>query len=402
MRQLAALALIALWLTPARAAEPPSPATLVIDAGSGRVLLEDRAGQPRHPASLTKLMTVYVAFTELAAGRVSPDTSLTVSDHAAAQGGSVLGLKVGQSLTLAEALRAVVVRSANDAAVAVAEHLAGSEPAFATRMTREAARLGMNATRFANATGLTAAGHLTTARDMALLALALKRDFPDRWSLFSAREVEWRKNRLPTLNGFLTAYQGAEGMKTGFTCPAGYNLTAAASRGGRQAIAVVMGAASKEQRLSLAARLMDRAFNGATEGAALVQLANLPGPAPDLSSDSCRGGVPGDSHALPKAPAGWAIEVAFGRDRATVARELAREAKALRAELGGGTPVVTVRPFDGGLRYRGLITGLKEEKAVPACLRLRQHGEERCLTLSPTAVEGAIDTERRWRMFAAR
>ncbi|MBF0326352.1 D-alanyl-D-alanine carboxypeptidase family protein [Magnetospirillum moscoviense] len=402
MRQLAALALIALWLTPARAAEQHSPATLVIDAGSGRVLLEDRAGQPRHPASLTKLMTVYVAFTELAAGRVSPDTRLTVSDAAAAQGGSVLGLKAGQTLTLAEALRAVVVRSANDAAVAVAEHLAGSEPAFATRMTREAARLGMNATRFANATGLTAAGHLTTARDMALLALALKRDFPDRWSLFSAREVEWRKNRLPTLNGFLTAYQGAEGMKTGFTCPAGYNLTAAASRGGRQAIAVVMGAASKEQRLALAARLMDRAFNGATEGTALVQLANLPGPAPDLSSDSCRGGVPGDSFALPKAPAGWAIEVAFGRDRATVARELAREAKALRAELAGGTPIVTVRPFDGGLRYRGLITGLKEEKAVPACLRLRQHGEERCLTLSPTAVEGAIDTERRWRMYAAR
>lgn len=402
MRHLAALALIPLLASPALAAEPPSPATLVIDAASGEVLAEDRAGQARHPASLTKLMTVYVAFADLAAGKVAPDARLAVSDHAAAQGGSVLGLKRGQTLTLAEALRAVVVRSANDAAVAVAEHLAGTETAFAARMNREAQRLGMNATRFANATGLTAAGHLTTARDMGLLALALKRDFPDRWSLFSARDVEWRKNRLPTVNGFLSAYQGAEGLKTGFTCPAGYNLTAAASRGGRHAIAVVMGATSKEHRLTLAARLLDRAFNGAKDGTALAQLANLPGPAPDLSSDSCRGGVPGDSTALPKALPGWAIEVAFGRDRATVARELAREAKALRAELGGGTPIVVVRPFDGGLRYRGLITGLKEEKAVPACLRLRHQGEDRCLTLSPTAVEGAIDTERRWRMFAAR
>jgi D-alanyl-D-alanine carboxypeptidase len=401
MRTLAALLIAALPFT-AVAAERPAPATLVVDAASGRVLAEERAGQPRHPASLTKLMTAYVAFADMEAGKADPSAKVTVSEWAAGQGGAVLGLRPGATLTLAEALRAVVVRSANDAAVAVAEHLAGSEAAFAQRMTAEARRLDMGGTTFANATGLTAPGHLTTARDMAMLALALKRDFPGRWALFAARDLLWRQTRLPTVNSFVTSYAGAEGMKTGFTCPAGYNLTAAASRNGKGAVAVILGAASKEDRLTLATRLMDRAFKSSSGGVPLVQLANLTGPAPDLSADSCRGGVPGESSSQPKVPAGWAIEVAYGRDLAAVRRQLAENAKALRKELGGGAPVIVIRPFDGGLRYRGLIAGLREEKAVPTCLRLRHQGEERCLVLSPASVEGAVDTERRWRMFAAR
>jgi len=376
------------------------PAILSVDAGSGRVVAAEQAGQPRHPASLTKLMTVYVAFADMAAGKVSADAVLTASDRAAGQGGSVLGLRTGTTLTLAQALRAVVVRSANDAAVAVAEHLAGSEAAFAARMTAEARRLGMGATSFANATGLTAPGQVTSARDMAVLALALHRDFPDRWALFSSRGLDWRKAHLPTLNGFLVSYGGAEGLKTGFTCPAGYNLTAAASRNGRRVVTVVLGAASREQRLALASRLTDRAFHDRGEGPALAQIANQTGPVPDLSGESCRGGVPGDASV--RVPDGWAVEVAFGRDAAAVRRQVAQQLKALRKELGGGVAVVLARPFDGGLRYRGLIAGLGQDRAVPACLRLRHQGEDRCLVLSPDSVEGAVDTERRWRMVAAR
>ncbi|CAA7619692.1 D-alanyl-D-alanine carboxypeptidase family protein [Magnetospirillum sp. UT-4] len=396
------LACLAALADPARA-DPPPPATIVVDAASGRVLAQERAGQPRHPASLTKLMTVYLAFKDIAAGRAARADTIRVSERAATQPGSTLGLKAGTAIGLEQALRAVVVRSANDAAVAVAEHLAGSEDAFAGRMTAEAARLGMTATRFANASGLTAPGHLSTARDMAVLALALKRDFPAAWPLFATREVAWGKARLPTVNGFLAAYPGAEGLKTGFTCHAGYNLAAAASRGQRRAVAVVMGSASKESRLALAARLLDRAFAAtSSEGLMLAELGPQDGPVPDLAAAVCSGAVPGETAATPRVPPGWALELAFGRDRAQVARDLAAARRKLGSRLGG-TPVVLLRPFDGGLRYRGLVAGLAQDKAVPLCLGLRaEGGEERCLVLPPAAVEAAVNDERRYRMIAAR
>lgn len=396
------LPLLLLFPLAAAAGEPAKPATVVVETATGLVLAEDRAGQPRHPASLTKLMTVYVAFRDIAAGRARPEDRLTVSERAAAQGGSLLGLRRGNSLTLGEALAAVVVRSANDAAVAVAEHLASSEAAFAARMTAEARRLGMSATRFANATGLTAPGQLTTARDVAVLALALRNEFPQQWPLFAARTIPWHSSRLPTVNGFLDAYAGAEGLKTGFTCPAGYNLAAAASRGGKGAVAVVMGARSKDERVAVAARLLDRAFAGKDAAMTiLAQLANTELPPPDLSSAVCSGSVPGERGGI-RVPPGWALEVAFGRDPAAVRRQLANLHRQLARAVGGGTAVVVVRPFDGGLRYRGLIAGLSQQRAVPTCLDLRKQGEERCLVLSPAAVEGAVDEERRWRMIAAR
>lgn len=172
-----ALPVLLLIAAPAIAASP-GPASIVVDATSGAVLEQDQAGQPRHPASLTKMMTLYVAFQALSEGKTSLNATLTVSERAAGQGGSVLGLKTGKTIALADALKSLVVRSANDAAVAIAEHVAGTEDSFAQRMTEQARRLGMTATSFRNATGLTAPGHLTTARDMAVLAMALKRDFP--------------------------------------------------------------------------------------------------------------------------------------------------------------------------------------------------------------------------------
>ncbi|MCA1908350.1 MAG: D-alanyl-D-alanine carboxypeptidase [Magnetospirillum sp.] len=395
-----ALSLSILLAAPAHAETPP-PATIVVDAASGAVIEDKQAGQPRHPASLTKMMTLYLAFQAIAQGRASLDTPVSVSDKAAGQGGSVLGLRSGATLRLGEALRALVVRSANDAAVAVAEHLAGSEEAFARQMTEQAARLGMNASRFHNATGLTAPGHVSTARDIAVLALALRRDFPQHWPLFAATSMRWGKSTLPTVNGFVASYPGAEGLKTGFTCPAGYNLAAAAQRDGRAAIAVIMGATAKDQRLALASGLMNKAFK-APPGPPLTQLVNLGSTPPDLSASVCDGHGGGEENATPRLPQGWAIEVAGGRDRALVKRQLAQRTAELRRALGGGASFIMVRPTGGALRYRGLIAGLAEDKAVPVCLKLRQDDESNCLVLPPAAVEGAMETERRWRMLSAR
>jgi D-alanyl-D-alanine carboxypeptidase len=389
------------------------PAWLSVDLGSGRVVAESRGGAPHHPASLTKLMTAYVAFAAIEDGRVHLGDTIVVSERAAAQGGSVLGLARGERLSLETALRAMIVRSANDAAVAVAEHVAGGEAAFAGRMTAEAARLGMSSSSFRNATGMTAAGHVSTPRDMAVLAMAIERDFPRFRPFFSARAVPWKGRAQPTVNGFLGAYAGAEGMKTGFTCPAGYNLVALAHRGGRRALAVVMGAESSAERLGAVRRLMDQALAAPpSAGSPLGGLSNGAGSPPDHSAGACgwtpgrggRGSGEGAALARPGAvPPGWGLEVAFGTDRDRVRRDLDKVLRELRGRLGGGSAVVLIRPRDGLMRYRGLIAGLSEHRAREVCLAERVRlGEERCLVMSPTMVAGAFDDERRFRMIAAR
>ncbi|WP_245651293.1 D-alanyl-D-alanine carboxypeptidase family protein [Paramagnetospirillum marisnigri] len=390
----------------AAVAEEPL-AVLTVDAASGTVLSDQGGGRPHHPASLTKIMTAYVAFRAIEAGRTSLEALLTVSERAAAQGGSVLGLRRGDTISLGAALKGMIVRSGNDAAVAVAEHLAGSESAFADAMTAEARRLGMGSTSFRNATGMTAAGHVTTPRDMAVLALAIDREFPRFKPLFSSRDTTWKGRVLPTVNGFLANYAGAEGMKTGFTCPAGYNLVALAQRAGRRALAVVMGAPSSAARLATVHRAMDAALRSAGSGGpVLAALPNAPGVPPDLSLAACgiRSAGEGARMAVsPSVPSGWGLEVAFGTDLAKVKRQLASAHRELSGRLGGGRPMVVIKPRDGLLRYRGLIVGLQEAKAVPTCLAERaKMGEERCLVLTPTMLSGAFEDERRFRMISAR
>lgn len=403
-------AILCLGAAAAEAAEA-APAQLAVDAASGAVIADVEAGRPHHPASLTKMMTAYVAFTALEEGRVSGSDMVTVSDRAAAQGGSVLGLRRGDRLTVDTALRAMIVRSANDAAVALAEHLAGDEAAFARRMTENAARLGMASSSFRNATGMTAEGHVTTPRDMAVLALAIEHDFPGRRALFSAREVSWKGRSLPSVNGFLSAYPGAEGMKTGFTCPAGYNLVALAHRGGRRALAVVMGAESSAERLGLIRRLMDRAL-AAPAGASttLTTLGRGTGSPPDHSPGACglaarsgRGEAAGALAAPSRLPKGWGLEVALGSDRSKVRAEVEKSLRALRGRLGGGAVAVVVRPRDGMVRHRGLIVGLDEGRARSVCLAERARlGEDRCMVLTPLMLDGAVEEERRFRMISAR
>jgi D-alanyl-D-alanine carboxypeptidase len=407
--RLAAALALCLFLPGGGAQAEPS-AFLALDLESGSVIAEHHGGAPHHPASLTKMMTAYVAFSAIDGGKVSLEDVIAVSDRASSQGGSILGLGRGERITLGTALKAMIVRSANDAAVAVAEHVAGSESAFAIRMTEQAARLGMISSAFRNATGMTAPGHVSSPRDMALLAMALGRDFPRFRPLFSSREVAWKGQVLPTVNGFLGAYAGAEGMKTGFTCSAGYNLVAIAHRGGRRAMAVLMGAGSSAERLAAIRRLMDQALTASpAAGRPLSGLPNGNGSPPDRSLEAC-GIARGASVSGPEArqarqrpmPPGWGLEVAFGRDLGKVRRELNTVHRELRQRLGGGSAMVVIRPRDGMLRYRGLIVGLAERRAVDTCLAERARaGEARCLVMTPTMLAGAMDDERRYKMISA-
>jgi D-alanyl-D-alanine carboxypeptidase len=388
----------------AQAAKPDEPAYVVADGQTGAILDSHLATQPRHPASLAKLMTLYLAFQAVGKSQARWETEIKVSARAASQGGSLLGLKTGDKLPLEEAVMAVITRSANDAAVALAEYLGGSEAGFAARMTQEAQRLGLKATHFKNATGLSAEGQQTTAADMAGLALALKRDFPTDYARFARRSMIWKKQQLPNLNGFLGAFQGAEGLKTGFTCPAGYNLVAAALKDGRRIVGVVLGARSKEERESLMSQYLGRAFKGIVPKAVAAESPKPSSHPPDLSAIVCAGGVvPGDSSSglagtSASYPSGWALELSFARSPATAHRDMV----AVQARLGiGGHPLVVRAPFSGEMRYRGLLAGLSQETAVKTCLDYRAKGGD-CLVLNPQMLGGAFEEQRRLARFVAR
>src|SRR5208282_1168561 len=201
-----------------------------------------------HPASLTKMMTLYLTFESLESGQLHKTQSLRVSAHAASQQPSKLELAAGETITVEQAILALTVKSANDAAVVLAEAIGGSESEFAQTMTQKARELGMTGTTFRNASGLPNPGQVTTARDMAKLARALIRDYPQYYGYFSAREFTFQGNEIPTHNHVLVEYEGADGLKTGYIHSSGFNLVTSAVRNGRRLIGVVMGGQTSSQR----------------------------------------------------------------------------------------------------------------------------------------------------------
>ncbi|MBL8674439.1 MAG: D-alanyl-D-alanine carboxypeptidase [Rhodospirillales bacterium] len=239
----------------------PAPAgpSIVVDAQTGEVLHQRDAGAPWYPASLTKMMTLYLLFEELKAGRMGLHEQLAFSDYAYNQQPSKLVLPKGFKITMEQAILALILRSANDVAVAVGERISGSEPAFAQRMTATAHRLGMNGTVFRNASGWKDPGQVTTARDMAILAIALLRDFPQYYPYFNAHEVVINNARITHSVKFIEKYPGADGLKTGFLCSSGFNLVASATRDGRRLIGVNSGF----RRADLRDEHMVRAFDEA-------------------------------------------------------------------------------------------------------------------------------------------
>jgi D-alanyl-D-alanine carboxypeptidase (penicillin-binding protein 5/6) len=237
-------------------------AAILIDADTGKILYEEEASHPWYPASLTKSMTLYMTFSALAEGRIQLQDLMTTSYHAAHQSPSKLGLRAGETLSVEDAILAIVTRSANDASVVLAEYLGGSEDNFAVKMTAKAHALGMYDTSFMNATGLPHTWQVTTARDLGLLALKLMRDFPNFYPYFGARSMYFRGRELPGINKFTAKYPGAEGMKTGYTCGSGYNLMSSAQQNGKRLIGVIMGGMSSAQRYELMIEMMDNGFAG--------------------------------------------------------------------------------------------------------------------------------------------
>ena len=236
-------------------------AELVIDMRTGKVIHSQNADTRLHPASLTKMMTLYVAFEAVEHGEISLDTMVTISKHASNEPPSKLGLRPGQKIKLRYLIRAAAVKSANDAATAIGEAIAGSEAAFARRMTRTAQAMGMSRTHFKNAHGLTESGHLSTARDMTTLGRQLFFDYPDYYHLFKRKTVEIPGRTLPNTNRrFLSAYKGADGIKTGYTNAAGFNLVATAQRGDRRVVATMFGGTSTKARNARVAELLDLGF----------------------------------------------------------------------------------------------------------------------------------------------
>ena len=229
-------------------AAEPKYASIVIDANSGEVLYDKRADSPRYPASVTKVMTLYLAFEALSEGRLKPTDRIIMSPRAAAQAPTKLGLRAGESLTVDEAIRAMAVKSANDVAVAMAERLAGSEQRFAALMTLRGQELGMRNTRFVNASGLPDSRQISTARDLAILSRATMRDFPQYYSYFSLRSFAFRGTTIRGHNRLLDSMDGFDGLKTGYTNASGYNLAGSAVRDGRRLIAVVLGGSSTAWR----------------------------------------------------------------------------------------------------------------------------------------------------------
>ena len=385
---LAALAIVAglVW-----AGGDARAASLVVDVETGQVISSDAPNHLWYPASLTKMMTVYVALSEIEAGRLSFDDKIKVSSYAAGQSPVRFGLKAGQVITVRQAINAAIVASANDAAVALAEKIAGSEEAFAARMTATARDLGMARTVFRNASGLPHDGQVTTARDLAVLASALLRDYPKHYPLFNQRAVTIGKRSRGTVNGILGSYAGADGFKTGFTCGSGYNLVASATRDGRRVIGVVLGSANRGQRTIEMTGLLNRAFAmNTSKGATLAELGQIVtkadnGAAPTiLSGGKCTAAVGEDGGTITSAArlSGWGVVFGAYPERGK-AEQVLKSAKATLGGLAkGGRPAIVQKAYEGTARYSAMLVGLDQAAAGKACKALWDK-DVYCLAVSP-------------------
>jgi D-alanyl-D-alanine carboxypeptidase len=279
----------------------PSIATagpaLVFEPYNGTVFYSEDPDVAWFPASLTKLMTAYITFQALKAGQITPDTKLTCSKNATAQAPSKLGLPVGGQITVDIGLKVLIVKSANDVAVMLAEAVAGSTEAFVQRMNEAAAKLNMTRTHFVNVNGLPDEGQVTTARDLAKLTRAIIVEFPEYADLFAMPQIQVGKQLIRTHNGMLRDFPGADGMKTGFICDSGFNIVASATRDGRRLVAVVLGEPSIASRRDRASNLLENGFKryfwkslfGTTIDGLTIQ-ASLSDSPVHLRNDICGGG----------------------------------------------------------------------------------------------------------------
>ncbi len=326
-----------------KAATPSIAAAIVVDMNSGSILQEQAADAPRHPASLTKMMTLYVLFGYLKAGKLTPSSDLAVTAHAASQAPTKLGLKPGTTIKLNDAVKALVTQSANDAAVTVAENIGGSEENFAKLMTDTARRIGMRSTIFRNASGLPNDEQITTARDMAILSAHLIHDYPDYYTVFSTQYFTFKGRKYRNHNKLLLNYKGTDGIKTGYTRASGYNLAASVHRGDKHLIAVVLGGKTGSQRDAAMRALLDKNFAAAssTKPTAAQLVASLLTPAPLPA-------VKKPAYALASAPAAPPVAT---RAAAPAEGDISEPSLPLRASLTSSDPLP--KPSARKVQYDG-------------------------------------------------
>jgi D-alanyl-D-alanine carboxypeptidase len=346
-------------------------ASLLVETGTGTVIFADDANHLWYPASLTKMMTVYAALEKIKAGRLSFDDQIIVSKKAANVSPVRFGLREGQRITVRQAINAAIVASSNDAAVALAEKISGSEENFADMMTLAARGLGMTRTIFRNATGLPDARQVTTAHDMALLAMALLREHQADYSLFNQRSVTIAGKSRPTVNAILGSYEGADGLKSGFTCGSGYNLVASALRGNRRVIGVVLGSIGRQQRLSQMIKLLDMGFARdvppqITVAAQLTSMEDEESPPTVLTGAAC---TKQEEHegliAIAEKTRSWGIVLGPYPDRAKAQMALAEARRQVGAN--GDAARIAAKPYNGAIQYSALIGDLTKSRAESAC-----------------------------------
>lgn len=353
---------------------------LVMDVATGQVIHAEEATRPWFPASTTKMMTAYVALRALKAGQVSLDTPLIASARAASQPPSKIGIRPGQEITLDNALKILMVKSANDLALVIAEGIGGSQEGFARLMNQEAARLGMRESHFVNPHGLFTPVQVTSARDLAILGRAMLTEFPQFRDYWGIGAVRLGNRVMRNTNGLIGRYPGAEGMKTGFVCASGFNVVSLASRGGRTILTVVMGAGSGADRTIRSAQLLDRGFS--SWGGGHGTLASLPGSghstAPNMRDEICRKGRQlflgeeedtGGSISLPNTDSGSVYAVMMPQASSSAARTVGGAGAGGRATLGAraelpATPVFLGRVAGSTEVARGAGKGAVTAPAV--------------------------------------
>lgn len=382
-------------------------AAIVVDAVSGEVLHQARADRRLHPASLTKMMTLYLTFQAVEDGRLSLKEKIPISRHAASQVPTRLGLRAGSSIRVEDAIYAVIAKSANDAAVALAEAIGGSVSGFVARMDRTARQLGMTGTSFRNPTGLPNRRQLSTARDMAGLARALLRDYPQYYAYFATTRWTYRGRTYDSTNRLMARYPGMDGLKTGYVRASGFNLAASAVRGNLRLIAVVFGGVTAASRDDHVSELMDWAF-ASPRGSYLVAYGSatflpfrppVPGRRPGLPAIAMEAGNEGTGQGSTGGAtmvaadtvgaaaedgwiSAWGIQVGAFSSPAAGSRAL-ESVSTLLPELTGSlrSQLAEVQTPRGPL-FRARLVGLSHADAVVACRQLEAIGTP-CLVVPP-------------------
>lgn len=361
-------------------------ASLVLDAETGKVISSRYADKTVHPASLTKMMTIYMIFRELEAGRLTLSSKVPVSKHAASQSPSKAGVPAGSSVKVRDVIGLLVTLSANDLAAAIGEKISGSESAFGQDMTKVARAMGMSKTRFTNASGLPDKRQVTSARDMAILARALLYHYPQYYHFFGQKTYEFKGKTYRTHNRLMNTFAGMDGLKTGFINASGFNLVASAKRDGRRLIGVVFGGRSWQTRNDEMARLLNAGFDKVAHERPLIQEVSYQPEKPPVAMQAAANSIPAVAALAPsagnaqlaQAAIGWSIQVGAYSSQAQTSGVAAQTAQQLKARYKGAQPLIVPFVSEKGTIYRARITGLSQQQAVEACRTITS-----CLVVQP-------------------